>query len=196
MAGQNEAHSRKTGDWAGDGKEAEDVVDAADVRLCFDHSGGKQRFDLRREQEDIRSGQRAFLRPLDRIEERTNADAIAGQDQAILPGIPETEGELALEMLEHPFLILFPHVRNEFGVGMRPEDVAFGFQFLALFGVIEKLAIENDPDRAIFIADGLLAVGQTDDAEAAIRQSRRRDRSPRGIRPHRGRDATWRSPCG
>ena len=75
---------------------------------------------------------------------------------------------LALEMLEHLLAVVFPQVRNQFGVGVRAEDVALRFERGSLFRVVEEFAVEDGPDGAVFVRDRLLAVGEADDREPAI----------------------------
>ena len=70
-------------------------------------------------------------------------------------------------MLEHPFLVVFPAVRNDFGVAVGGEAMAAAFQLGLHLGVVEQLAVEDDGDAAVLVEDGLPAVGQADDAEAA-----------------------------
>src|SRR5207248_9017476 len=47
------------------------------------------------------------------------------------------------------------------------ERVARLFEVGALLGVLEELAVEDDPDGAVLVGDGLLAVGEADDGEPA-----------------------------
>ena len=46
-------------------------------------------------------------------------------------------------------------------------------QFRAQLDVIEDLAVEDDPEGAILVGDGLLAAAQIDDAEAGVAQADR-----------------------
>ncbi len=51
------------------------------------------------------------------------------------------------------------------GVATGGEGVALGQQFLAEFGILEELAVEGDPDRAVLVGDRLPASGKVDDRE-------------------------------
>ena len=64
----------------------------------------------------------------DRVEERADAGAVAGEDDLVGAAVPEAEGELPLEVVEHPLAVVLPQVRDEFGVGVRAEDVALRFE--------------------------------------------------------------------
>src|SRR5262249_1140205 len=62
---------------------------------------------------------------------------------------------------------LLIQMHNNFGIAVGVEAVATGLEFAAQLGEIVDLAVENDPDRLVFVVDGLLATGEVDDAEAA-----------------------------
>ena len=122
-----------------------------------------------------------------------NAEAIASQNQAAPLFIEAGEGELAVQVLEHALLVIFPQVRDELGIAVRGEAVPLGLEPVLGFGIIEELAVEDGGDRAIFVVKRLLAVRETDDAEAAIGQPEAR--ASRGSRRRRARGDRWRRPC-
>jgi hypothetical protein len=53
-------------------------------------------------------------------------------------------------------------------VGVSGEPMTAGFEFGAQFHVIEDLTVEDDPEPAVLVADGLLPAAQVDDAEPGI----------------------------
>jgi hypothetical protein len=59
---------------------------------------------------------------------------------------------------------------------VRGKAVAAFLQRLALFEIVEQLAVENDADGAVFVEDRLPAVGQTDDAQTARCQAKTRQK--------------------
>ena len=138
------------------------MVDAARVGPRFHHAGGEKRLDLRGEQQPFAVGRR-LARPV----ERTDAEAVAAEDDAPPLLVPQGDGELAAQVVEHPFLMVFPAVRDDFGVAVGGEAMAAAFQLGLHLGVVEQLAVEDDGDAAVLVEDGLPAVGQADDAEAA-----------------------------
>ena len=93
---------------------------------------------------------------------------IAGQDQAALPAVPEGDGVLPVQMLEHGVAVFFPEMWEEFGIAMGAEAMPLLFELFALFGIVEKLAVEDDGNRAVFIRDWLPTVEEADNAEPAI----------------------------
>ena len=162
VAGRQRLDALETGDGAGHREEGEQVVDAARVGPRLHHAGGEKRLDLRGEQQPF-----AVRRGLPGPVERTDAEAVAAEDDAPPLLVPQGDGELAAEVVEHPFLVVFPAVRDDFGVAVGGEAMAAAFQRRLLFRVVEQLAVEDDGDGAVFVEDGLPAVGQADDAEAA-----------------------------
>jgi len=70
-------------------------------------------------------------------------------------------------MLDASFAILFEEVDDRFRVAVGAVLMAFGDQGLAQGAVVVDFAVEDDPERAIFVGDGLVAGFEVDDAEAA-----------------------------
>ncbi len=66
------------------------------------------------------------------------------------------------------------------------EPMAARFELGAQLGEVVDLAVEDDPDRAVLVGHRLIAGGEIDDAQPAVRRARcpRRSRS----RPRQGRD--------
>ena len=81
--------------------------------------------------------------------------------------VPEGDGELTAQVIEHPLLVVFPGVRNQLGIAVGPELMAATFQPGLGFGVVEELAVEDDVNAAVLVADGLPAVAEANDAEPA-----------------------------
>ncbi|SRR5260370_19767935 len=62
-------------------------------------------------------------------------------------------------------------MNNGFSVAFGAVAVATGLQVFAQFLVVVNLAVENDPERLIFIGDRLVTGLNVDNAEAAHGQS-------------------------
>src|SRR5947208_3012691 len=86
-------------------KTLEAMVDAAHIRPGLDHAGGKQSLDLGSKQQPVAVGG-VLTRPV----KGADARPIASQDQSLAVLIPEGDGELATQVLEHSFLMIFPQV--------------------------------------------------------------------------------------
>ena len=63
---------------------------------------------------------------------------------------------------------LFVGMDDGFGVTARAVPVTAALQIAADIGVVVDLAVEDDPDRPVFVRRRLLAGAQIDDAEAAV----------------------------
>ena len=74
-------------------------------------------------------------------------------------------------MLDAVLAVFLVEMNDGFGVALGAITVATSDQMLAQRPVIVDLAVEDDPDRTVFIADGLMAGGKVDDAKAAHAQA-------------------------
>ena len=84
-------------------------------------------------------------------------------------------------------------MKNHLGIRARAESVAFARQLRAQFDVVENLAVERDPDRAVLVRHRLLAAGEVDNAQPRVRQAYRSDR--RAARVRQAHDARASRPC-
>ncbi len=85
--------------------------------------------------------------------------------------VPEGNRKLAVQLLHEVVAGLFVQVRDDFGVGLRREAVPAVHEVAAQLDVVEDLAVEDDLDGAVLVADGLLAAFEVDDAEAPVDQA-------------------------
>src|SRR5262249_59332822 len=83
------------------GPERERVVDPTRVEAPGQRRVGEESLDLRREPESL---------SVDRVEQRTDAEAIACQEQATPAPVPEREGELAIQALAERIAVLLVKV--------------------------------------------------------------------------------------
>jgi hypothetical protein len=58
--------------------------------------------------------------------QRADADAVAGEEDGALVEVDERHGELSAQLLEDAFAVLLVEMDDDFGVGVRAEDVALG----------------------------------------------------------------------
>ncbi len=82
---------------------------------------------------------------------------IARKKQATDLCVPEGKGEHAIEPTDAIQSPLFIRVNDDFGIGMRSEDVPVLLQLLTKLNEIVDLAVEDDLHRVIFIRDRLSA---------------------------------------
>ena len=81
------------------------------------------------------------------IDQRLFAQPIAAEDQPAAVGVPDGDGEHAVQMREalRPFVLV--EVDDGLGVAVGAELVARAFQPLPQVPVVVDFAVEDDPDR-------------------------------------------------
>ena len=97
--------------------------------------------------------------------ERTHAKRVSRQHQLRTCIVPERDGPLPVEATEGVIAPLLEGVDDHLGVAAGSEDVAQAFKLVAQLDVVEDLAVEDDPQRAVLIRERLLAAGEVDDRE-------------------------------
>ena len=102
------------------------------------------------------------------VEQRFDAEAVAGEEQGFAVAVPEGEGEHAAEAVDAAFAPGLPGVDDDFGVAAGVEDVAQRLQFRDEFLIVVDFAVEDDADALVFVVQRLLAGGQVDDRQAAV----------------------------
>src|SRR4051812_44308848 len=81
--------------------------------------------------------------------------------------VPQSDGKLPSESLPRSLLMIFPEMRNNFGIAMSPEAMSFPNEFLPTFDVIKQFAVKDHAKAAVLVRHRLLPVGQVDDAQPA-----------------------------
>ncbi len=104
--------------------------------------------------------------------ERLDAETVADEEQALTFRVPDGEREHAAEIVHAVVAPLFVGVDDRLGVGMRTVAMAARFEIAANAGVVVDFAVEDHPDRSVFIRQRLLSGPQIDDAQAAVGERR------------------------
>ncbi len=68
-------------------------------------------------------------------------------------------------MIHTVIAIFFVEMKNTFRVGARPELVTALDQVRVEVREVMRLAVEDDPERRVFVGDGLVAAFDVDDGE-------------------------------
>ena len=106
------------------------------------------------------------------IEKRLHAEPVASEEQQILIGIVEREGEHAVQPGERMRPPLPPGGEDHLGVALGEEDVTLGFELGPDLAEIVDLAIEADRDPPVGRQHRLRGgVGEVDDREAAMAEA-------------------------
>ena len=95
---------------------------------------------------------------------------VTSQQQSLSSVVPQSEREHPPQPLHAIVAILFVEMDDDFGVAGRCQLMPAALQFSRQFAVVVDLAIENDLNRAVFIADRLTSAGQVDDRQSTVTQ--------------------------
>jgi hypothetical protein len=125
------------------------------------HARREQRPDLRG------GGEAAAVRP---PVQRLDSEGIAGQHETVVGGIPEREGEDAVEVVDAARAVLLVGVDDHLGVGVGAEAVAQRLQPLADAEVVVDLAVDHHGAALVLGPERLVAAGRVDDREARVHQ--------------------------
>lgn len=102
------------------------------------------------------------------IVEGFDAHGVAGDEEALAWGVPDGEGEHAVEFIEDGAAPLEVTEDDDFGIGVAEERVTELEEFLADFEEVINFAIEDHPDIARGIGHGLVPCwGEIEDGEAS-----------------------------
>jgi len=121
--------------------------------------------------------QRFYLRgeyhapALQRVEHGPDPGPVTRQNQTPATLIPQSDRELSVEVLHELESVLLIEMNDDFSIRVRVEAVSTALEFRAQLDIVEDLAVENDPDRAVFIVDRLVAAFEIDDAEPSVREA-------------------------
>src|SRR4051794_7830321 len=99
------------------------------------------------------------------IEQRLDAEAVAGSEEPAAVLVPKHEGEFTAQVLDTVDAVVLIEVESDFAVGTRGEAMPALLQFLPNGLVAVELAIHHDVRAVIFAAHGLIARGEIDNAE-------------------------------
>ena len=113
------------------------------------------------------------------VVERLLAERVAGEEQAPAPAIPQGEGKHAVEPFDAALALLLVEVDNALGIGAGGEAVTFGLQLRLQLAAVVNLAVEDDLDGAVLVAERLVPAGDVEDAQTGHAQAGAR----RGVLP-------------
>src|SRR5262249_37770454 len=102
------------------GPEGENVVQAARVDLARDCRIDEQRLYLGSKQQAAASNG---------VEQRAYADSIPGQEQRLRSTVPDTKRPLTVQSLDRRGAVLFKEVKDDLGIGLGAEAMAFRYEF-------------------------------------------------------------------
>ncbi len=126
---------------------------------------------MRQQRFDLGSKSHSAIDPT--VVERLLAGAVARQQQAPAPAIPNGEAEHAMQAFDASYAVLLVGVDDRFGVAISTEDVSFLSQLRAQSFVVPDLAVDDNTDIASFIRHRLMPAVEVDDAKACKAKTHR-----------------------
>jgi hypothetical protein len=109
--------------------------------------------------------------PMVGVVERFDAQGIASEDESFFAGVPDGEGEHAVESRETVGPVFSPGLEEDFRIGLGAESGPAGFEIAAEFDVVIDLSIKNDVPASIGGGHGLGSSGEIENAEAAVSEA-------------------------
>jgi hypothetical protein len=101
-------------------------------------------------------------------EEGLDAEAVPGQDQAVMGTVEEGEGEHAQDVLQEMLAVFPVGVQDHLAVGMGEKAVPPGLQQGAQLDEVIDLAVGDQGEAAVGGLQGLMPAGQIDDRQPGV----------------------------
>src|SRR3970282_2802779 len=99
-----------------------------------------------------------------------HSHAVSGQKEEPLLFIPKSKTEHALQLGDNALPTFLIEMDNDFGVSAGAKPVALGDQEGPQLLVVIDLAVVDDPNGFVLIADRLLSTAQVDDLQPSMAQ--------------------------
>src|SRR5207302_7375094 len=101
------------------------------------------------------------------VVERLDPEAVAREDEPLPRCIPDRNGEHSAQPLRERIAVLLVEVEQDLRVAVRAKAMAGALELLSQLAVVVDLAVLDDVDRPVLVADRLVARVEVDDREAA-----------------------------
>ena len=85
--------------------------------------------------------------------------------------VPDRERKHSAELVDALLAPFFVRMNNRFSIRACAVAMALRFKMPANIGMVVDFAVEDDPDRSVFVREWLLAGAQVDDAQSPMRES-------------------------
>ena len=141
------------------GPDCENLIERDGVDLQIDDGMDRESFDLRAKDK---------YPSLQTIKQWPNAQSISRDEEFLLYGIPDRDGELAIEALQTTWSLLLVEVQKYFRIAMCLEVVPVILEFEPQLAVVEDLTIVDNPETLVFGRNGLLTGREIDNAQPRV----------------------------
>ena len=123
------------------------------------HSGGKQGFHFRCEIERF---------PVEGVEQRLDAEAVAGGEDRPVGFIPKHKSEFAAQSVQALRAEIFIEMQSDLAVGSGAQAVTRLFEFALDRFIAVEFAVDDDPGLFVLAGDRLISGCEIDDAEPRV----------------------------
>ena len=156
MAGRQTRDTGEHGARADQAGQREHLIEAGEIDTALDARMGEDCLDLGSKNE-------AF--PDDGIEQRRDAELVAGCEQALAGLVEQDKCELAVHLVEEAVAVLFIKMDQDFDVCAGTEAVALADQVFAKRAIIENLAVTDEKQAVVLVGQWLVAGQQINNAQ-------------------------------
>src|SRR5262249_53419749 len=99
------------------------------------------------------------------VVQRLDAEAVARKKQTAFSDVPHGEREHASKVVDHRWPLVLVEMDQRLSIALRVEVMAATYQARTQLLVVVDLPVEDDPDRAVFVPNGLMPRREVDDAQ-------------------------------
>jgi hypothetical protein len=123
----------------------------------------------------------------DAVVDQLDSEWIASEQQSFFVDIPDRQPEHSVKPVENLIAPLLVSMNDDFGIGLRAEDVSVGLEYCPQLLEVVDLAVEYDPYGFCLIRHGLVSAAKIDDREPPEAEAQRTGKiEPFIVRPAMG----------
>ena len=127
--------------------EGEDLIEGPRIQ-------GRRRNELRGDQGLDLGGEEKVAVMLGKVQ-GTDPEMVPGEKKGFFVAVPDAEGELPVEIIDTIRALFLIEMNDDFGIRVRIEPMPSGLQPRPQFREVINLPVQDDPDRLVFVVDGL-----------------------------------------
>src|ERR1700730_15067304 len=102
---------------------------------------------------------------------RLDPETVTSREQQAIAFVPDGEGELAAQRVHGASAAILVEVQRDLAVRSAAKGVALSRQRIAGFLEVVELAVDDQPEPAVFVGDRLIPGLKIDDAESRVAES-------------------------
>jgi len=145
--------------------------DIAESEVFVNGGGIKARPKIRITEKRAKFGGKEKFTTIVGVVEWFDAERIASEDEAFFAGVPDGEGEHAVEPRQTVGPVFSPSLEENFRIGLGAEGGSTSFEIATELEVVVNLSIKNDVPASICGGHGLGSAGEIENTEAAMTEA-------------------------